>query len=300
MSLIVRPARAEDLQPAQDLVIRSINELTTRHGFGAMASVRPASFQSFSLRDDPAGLWVALDGEAIVGFAFSWVCDAFWFLAELFVEPGQQGRGIGDALLTRALDHAKAAGATNRALITFAFNTVSQGLYIRRGMYPRLPLYICTGARETAATYRGGETLQHSPVEAYPLHLNMLASIDASALGMSRQKHHRYLLANPELRGHFLHRGDDCVGYVYVSNSGQIGPLALTQPDLMEAAFNTALQFAVAQPSQQVSAVLPGSNAAALDVATRHGLRIAYPMVLVSAQPFGDWTRYLPRNPGFM
>src|SRR5262249_24343622 len=116
-----RPARVEELQTAQSLVVRSINDLSVRHGFGPMANVRPAEFQSFSLRDDRDGLWVAyLDGE-IVGFAFSWICDGFWFLAELFVSPGHQGRGIGEALLKRTFDHASKAGATNRALITFTF-----------------------------------------------------------------------------------------------------------------------------------------------------------------------------------
>ena len=44
----IRPARAADLEQAQGLVIRSINDLTERHGFGAMASVRPVDFQRFS------------------------------------------------------------------------------------------------------------------------------------------------------------------------------------------------------------------------------------------------------------
>jgi len=38
----------------------------------------------------------------------------------------------------------------------------------------------------------------------------------------------------------------------------------------------------------------------ALSVAVEHGMRITFPMVLVSARDFGDWARYLPRNPGFM
>jgi hypothetical protein len=29
-------------------------------------------------------------------------------------------------------------------------------------------------------------------------------------------------------------------------------------------------------------------------------MRIALPMMLMSSRPFGDWTCYLPRNPGFM
>jgi len=85
MQIIVRPARAEELQAAEELVVRSINDLTVRHGFGAMASLRPADFQQFSLNDDPDGLWVAeADGE-LAGFAFSWISGNFWFLAELFV-----------------------------------------------------------------------------------------------------------------------------------------------------------------------------------------------------------------------
>jgi len=49
-----------------------------------------------------------------------------------------------------------------------------------------------------------------------------------------------------------------------------------------------------------VSAFLPGTSAPALRQAVEHGMRITLPMVLMSTGDFGDWTRYLPRNPGFM
>ncbi len=103
MPLLYRPARAHDLQRAGELVVGSINDLCERHGFGPMAAVRPPDFSAFSLRDDPDGLWVAEDGGEILGFAFSWVCGDLWFLAQLFVSPGQQGRGIGQELLRRTL-----------------------------------------------------------------------------------------------------------------------------------------------------------------------------------------------------
>jgi hypothetical protein len=51
MSVLFRPARSEELQHVQELVVSSINDLTERHGFGPMASVRPAAFQIFSLND---------------------------------------------------------------------------------------------------------------------------------------------------------------------------------------------------------------------------------------------------------
>src|SRR6185295_13491191 len=85
MSIVYRPARAEELPATQELIVRSINDLTERHGFGPMASMRAPDFQLFSWKDDPAGLWTAEQDGTIVGSAFSWVCGDLWFLAELFI-----------------------------------------------------------------------------------------------------------------------------------------------------------------------------------------------------------------------
>ena len=116
MPLVFRPARADELQRAEELVVRSINDLTERHGFGPMATLRPPDFQLFSLKDDADGLWVAEANGEIVGFALSWVCGDLWFLAELFVAPGYQGRRVGNELLARTLEHArKAAGWAPRS-----------------------------------------------------------------------------------------------------------------------------------------------------------------------------------------
>ena len=148
MSLIYRPAQASDLETAEALVVSSINDLTERHGFGQMATASLPNFQLFSLRDDPDGLWVAEDDGNILGFAWSWVCGDVWFLAQLFVDPAQQGRGIGNELLKLTLEHSRKLGATHRALITFTFNRVSQGLYIRHGLFPKMPIYFFGVPRE--------------------------------------------------------------------------------------------------------------------------------------------------------
>src|SRR3954447_22911679 len=148
MSILYRQARAEELPATQAHIVRSINDLSERHGYGPMASVRTPDFQLFSLKDDPAGFWTAERDGALVGSAFSWVCGDLWFLAELFISPTHQGQGVGNELLKRTLEHAKDSGASHKALITFTFNRVSQGLYIRHGLFPRLPLYFFAAARE--------------------------------------------------------------------------------------------------------------------------------------------------------
>jgi ribosomal protein S18 acetylase RimI-like enzyme len=297
--IIFRPARAEELLRAEELVVRSINDLTERHGFGPMATLRPPDFQLFSLKDDIDGVWVAEDDGDIVGFALSWVCGDLWFLAELFVAPGHQGRGVGNELLARTFEHARKAGATNKSLITFTFNVVSQGLYIRHRMFPRLPIYFVGGARDALAPRLQGDKLRFTSLQPTAAHLKTLLQLDLSTLGVSREKHHRYLLNDATMKGVLLHDGSDCIGYAYISATGHIGPLGVVHANRMDAAFRTALDLAAGGGSAQVSAFLPGMSEA-LGIAVEHGMRITFPMVLVSTRDFGDWTRYLPRNPGFM
>jgi GNAT superfamily N-acetyltransferase len=300
MPILCRPARAQDLERADRLVVVSINDLTVRHGFGPMAAAHPPNFQLFSLNDDASGLWVAEESDEILGFAWSWSCGDLWFLAQLFVSPGQQGRGIGNELLNRTFEHAQNSGATNRALITFTFNTVSQGLYIHNGLFPRFPIYNFSVGREHLVARLQGPQLRYAPLEETASDLRSLARIDAQTLGVSREKHHRYLINDAATRGVGLYAGDDCVGYAYISSSGHIGPLAVSQPDSLGTAFRTALSLAAESGSSQVSAFLPGTSETALTTAIEHGMRITFPMLLMSTRDFGDWTRYLPRNPGFM
>jgi hypothetical protein len=253
----------------------------------------------FSLSDDPDGFWVAEDSGEIRGFAFSWVCDDLWFLAQLFVSPGQQGAGIGQELLKRTFGHAEKTHAVTKALITFTFNIVSQGLYIRHGLFPRCPIYNFKVQRETLMDCLQSTQLRCVPIENTASHLHSLAEIDAQVLGVSRAKHHRHLIEDGATRGVMLHAGDDCVGYAYIAD-GHIGPLAVTHETALRAAFGTALGLAARSGSQYVSAFLPGACDAALSLAVEHGMRITTPMVLMSSYDFGNWSQYLPRNPGFM
>jgi GNAT superfamily N-acetyltransferase len=300
MPVVFRPSRAEELPLIQALIVRSINDLTERHGFGPMAGLRAPEFQLFSWKDDRAGFWTAEQDGEIVGSAFSWVCGELWFLAELFISPLLQGRGIGRELLKRALAHADEADAKRRALITFTFNRVSQTLYIRNGLFPRCPIYMMGAARETVArnlTLDGGGELRIEPAAA---RADELARIDLSALGVSREKHHRFLRSDPASKGYVFYASGNCVGYAYVNGDGHIGPLAAVSPDHAGPVFTAALRLALDSGASRVSAFVPGASERPLQLAVEHGLRITFPMLLMSSDSFGDWRRYLPRNPGFM
>ncbi|MCP4563961.1 MAG: GNAT family N-acetyltransferase [Bosea sp.] len=300
MPLVCRPARADDLAAADALVVSSINELTVRHGFGPMASAGASSFQLFSLKDDPVGLWVAEEGGEIAGFAWSWACGDLWFLAQLFVDPARQGQGIGLVLLELALEHARTSGAAHKALITFTFNRVSQGLYIRHGLFPRMPIYFFKGARERVAQALPETPLQAVAIDGSAATMAKLAEIDVGAIGVSREKHHRYLLDDPETTGVMLCAGSERIGYAYVSSSGHVGPLAVMPPHSLRDAFATALTLAADGSAGTISAFLPGTCDGALSLAIEQGMRITFPMLLMASPGYGEWTQYLPRNPGFM
>lgn len=130
--------------------------------------------------------------------------------------------------------------------------------------------------------------------------MGKLGEIDLRAIGVPREKHHRYLLDDPAMRGVLLYAGNDPVGYSYISANGHIGPLAVTRPDSRRDAFATALKLAADGSAETVSAFLPGTCDGALDLAIKQGMWITFPMLLMASPGYGDWTQYLPRNPGFM
>jgi ribosomal protein S18 acetylase RimI-like enzyme len=299
MAIVCRPARIDDLMRADEIVVASINELTERRGFGKIASSHPPNFQAFSLRDDTEGLWVAEDDGEVIGFAWSWVCGELWFLAQLFVAPDRQSDGIGNELISKTFAHAEMRGASIKALITFTFNNVSQGLYIRHGLFPRFPIYMVSAPRDRLAPLVAEPPLRLESLTAQTAGFDELALIDVSAVGVSREKHHRYLLGDGTTSGFTIHAGSECVGYVYISG-GHIGPLAVRRPDLVGPAFASALSLAARGNSPNISAFVPAASEPALKAAMNHGMRITLPMLLMSNRQFGDWASYLPRNAGFM
>ena len=97
-------------------------------------------------------VWVAAAGGRVVGFA---ALDGD-MLAQLYILPGEQGRGIGSALLAKAM----ARRPAGMRLYAFQRNTRARGFYERRGFVAvrrtdgrgneeRAPdvLYACGGAQ---------------------------------------------------------------------------------------------------------------------------------------------------------
>jgi hypothetical protein len=142
--------------------------------------------------------------------------------------------------------------------------------------------------------------LRALPIDDTATHMKKLAEIDTCAVGVVREKHHRYLLSEAGTTGVMLYADSDCVGYSYVNANGHVGPLAVSQADVLGDAFATALKIAADKSSEKISAFVPGTCDRALSLAINQGMRITFPMLLMASPGYGTWTQYLPRNPGFM
>jgi ribosomal protein S18 acetylase RimI-like enzyme len=299
MEVTYRPARSDDLDSAVRVVQQAYNDLRERHGF-APIPLRPPLFQAFCLIENPDGLWVAEAGDRIVGFAFSWICQRFWFLSQLFINPETQARGIGQALLSKTLEQAQRNVAENRTLITTAYNTVSAGLYVRNGMYPREPLYrmvLPAPVVEPSLQTRGYDT---SPILPWLQPQEWIGRIDEEILGFRRDSHHRFLLGGFAVHAVAIEHAGRPVGYAYISSEGHVGPLAIAPDADGKSVVAAAIRCALDGQPKQVSMIVPGRADQILKLGSDLGFRIDEPYVLMSARPFGSWGNYLPANPGYM
>ena len=141
MRIEYRPARPHDLPKVAAVFASAIDDLNKKHGYfeGPTPTSPPNPQYAFWLKKDPASFWVAEHDRSIVGYSYSFLRGSLWFLADLFIHPSFQGKGVGKALIERTLGSWKGGRITNRALITPAFNRASVSLYMRFGMFPRQP-----------------------------------------------------------------------------------------------------------------------------------------------------------------
>jgi GNAT superfamily N-acetyltransferase len=294
MDITCRPAKREGV------VQQSGNALLVRHGLQPWPAPPSTAFPKFCLAQDPSGLWVAEDGDTIVGFGFSWMSEKFWCLSQLFVRPEAQAKGIGQALLAKTLMQAERNGAANRALITFASNIASTGLYLKNGLYPREPLYEMAAPARAVAQNLADAGYDITSIAPWPDAGEWIGRIDQELLGFRRDLHHQFLLGGFAARAVRIEHAGRAVGYAYISARGHVGPLAIAPDADAKAVVTTALRCALEGGATRVSMLVPGRADVVMQTALAVGFRIEEPLVLMAWRPFGNWSNYLPRTPGFL
>jgi GNAT superfamily N-acetyltransferase len=300
VDITYRPATFEDLEEAERVVQEAGNELRVRHGRQPWPAPPPIAFPKFCLAEDPDGLWVAEDREIIVGFGFSWMTEKFWFLSQLFVRPKTQAKGIGQALLSKTLMQAERNGATNRALITPAYNIASTGLYLNNDLYPREPLYRMAAPAQALAKNLANAGYETTPIAPWPEPGEWTRRIDRELFGFRRDFHHKFLLGGFAARAIRIERTGRAAGYAYISAQGHVGPLAIAPDADAKTVVITALCCALESGPRQVTIIVPGQADVVMQAVLALGFRIEEPYVLMASRPFGNWCNYLPGAPGFL
>ena len=301
-----RRARPEDLPQAASVFAIAIDDLNKKHGFfEEPTSISPPNPQyAFWLKKEPASFWVAEDDHKIVGYSFSFLRGSLWFLADLFILPAYQGKGIGKTLIQRTLGSWRGHRIANRTLITPAFNRSSVSLYMRFGMLPRQPLYFAASPRESVAKSLGsrgaGVTLEVKEPASIKPFFSRMSQIHKFSLGFPPGWHNEFFSEVQRARCLLFRRNNRLEGYAFFRRNGRVGPLVVRSASSFRRALEATLRLATEQHSKELTIVFAGTNQEAVLASIRHGFRINYPLLFLSSKPMGDWDNYLFYSAGLM
>ena len=315
----IRPVRPEELEDCARVWHTSLNDYLMRLNqpewpfdptsitglYRHTQSTDPDRFL-VAVRSEPTEADPA--AERVVAFVSACVRDSHWFLSMLFVLPEEQASGIGRLLLERVLPP-PGSGMT-LATATDSAQPISNALYSRYGMIPRMPLLNLSG------TLRRPETLAALPAGVTATRFEDLVagaadgtghrdlaelvnSLDRATLGVEHPQDHAWLRMSGR-RG-FAYRGANgaVLGYGYGSELGRIGPIAVREPDLMAPILGHLL--ATFQPRGAFAVWTPGLAGASVRLLLDAGLRLEpFPILMCWDEPITDYARYLPISPGLL
>jgi hypothetical protein len=316
-----RPGRDDDLDTCTLVWRAAIEHYQERLGQPPMGDdLAPLRrLIGHTLATDPDRFWVAHDAEGtITGFTSATVREGLWFLAMLFVQPGIQAAGVGQALMDRAQagrdvdpggpavpgpDDPLDSGIHTWGMCTDAAQPISNALYARRGMAPRIPAWRLIGeVRRWSSVPPLPASLESVPFERVegdrPDGARRLAEavdgLDRELIGSAHRQDHGYL--RREGRSGFLVREratGRVLGYAYGSGGGRLGPIAALDP-----ALHPSLVGVAVRETPMLGAVamwVPGTADRATRALLDAGLRFdGFPGLVCWSRAEHPFERYVP------
>ena len=288
-----------------------IDDYLVRMAFPPMQLENPGLLRlhAHTLATDPTRFQVAERkprGRAgkMVAFGSAVERGPMWFLSMLFVDPAEQARGLGRALLERILPEERDGRLL--ATCTDSAQPISNGLYASVGIVPRMPLLNFLGRPRpgweppplpdgvVAARVPAGE--DGRPEGGVQ---DEIDALDRAVNGWDHPQDHAFdLRERPWLFTYRDGRGR-LLAYGYTAELGRIGPIGVADQALL---FPVIAHLLLAVEPRGASSVwLGGEAGGAVEQSARAGLRLeGFPILACWSESYADFTRYVPTSPGLI
>jgi len=218
------------------------------------------------------------------------------FLSMLFVRPGHQGAGTGRAILDRILPPL----AADRVLATATDSAqpISNGLYARLGIPPRMPLWPVVGRPPVGWEPPGlpdgfatGSLADVDPGE--------IDALDREVLGFDHPADHAFMRSEGSVGIAHRDASGRLAGYAYAGVGGRFGPVAVRDAAILPAVVGHAV--VAVEPRGASLAWVPGAADGAWSTLLDAGFRLdGFPILVCWSDAFADFGRYLPISPGLL
>jgi predicted N-acetyltransferase YhbS len=166
--LKVRTMRAADLEEVAELSDNAFIEVIAKlSGQLLERPFFPPAGLALRLATDPEGCLVAGDEGALIGAVFSVARGTLAWFGPLAVAPGQQGKGVGQALVAECVARWSPRGVRLMGLETFANSGFHLHLYAKLGFRPAwvgFQMKKRLGAPDVAHRAEPGPPLQHPEI----------------------------------------------------------------------------------------------------------------------------------------
>ena len=300
MSIDIRRGTPHDSLACHTVMWQAVTDLARRRNLALEGSadewwVGGSEAEFTYLARAAAEWWVAEERATgqVVGYARSLQRGGLLELTEFFVEPTQQSKGSGRALLARAFPLER--GEVRSIIATTDVRALAR--YFAADTSARFPLLTLTGP--PAGAHVSGALEIVTLDAARPEHLSAVDSVERSVLGFVRGPTElRWILERRE--GYLYRRDGRPVGYAFVGKEGA-GPIgALDMDDLAWQLLHVESR-AHALGAERLSLQVPGVNATAARHLVGRGFQIdAWVNLLMANRPFGQFDRFLPFSPLFL